>query len=64
MSIYQNGSLMGTTTNLTPQYDSSMPLAPRWIGPAQGPEANPPSADFHSDAQRLTPYAPSAVPLG
>ncbi|MFI6406705.1 LamG-like jellyroll fold domain-containing protein [Streptomyces sp. NPDC050548] len=26
MSIYQNGSLMGTAANLTPQYDSSMPL--------------------------------------
>lgn len=26
MSIYQNGTLMGTATNLTPQYDSSMPL--------------------------------------
>ncbi|WP_256916835.1 LamG-like jellyroll fold domain-containing protein [Streptomyces hilarionis] len=26
MSIYQNGSLMGTATNLTPQYDSSLPL--------------------------------------
>ncbi|WP_344417098.1 LamG-like jellyroll fold domain-containing protein, partial [Streptomyces glomeratus] len=26
MSLYQNGTLMGTATNLTPQYDSSMPL--------------------------------------
>ncbi|MFJ7899251.1 LamG-like jellyroll fold domain-containing protein [Streptomyces sp. NPDC096198] len=26
MSIYQNGTLMGTAANLTPQYDSSMPL--------------------------------------
>ncbi|MFC9932301.1 LamG-like jellyroll fold domain-containing protein [Streptomyces sp. NPDC127190] len=26
MSLYQNGTLMGTDTNLTPQYDSSMPL--------------------------------------
>ncbi|MFF3371685.1 LamG-like jellyroll fold domain-containing protein [Streptomyces sp. NPDC002680] len=26
MSIYQNGTLMGTATNLTPQYDSSLPL--------------------------------------
>ncbi|MEU5310842.1 LamG-like jellyroll fold domain-containing protein [Streptomyces sp. NPDC021562] len=26
MAIYQNGTLMGTATNLTPQYDSSMPL--------------------------------------
>ncbi|MFJ6704944.1 MULTISPECIES: LamG-like jellyroll fold domain-containing protein [unclassified Streptomyces] len=26
MSIYQNGTLMGTATNLTPQYDSAMPL--------------------------------------
>ncbi|MHA6757498.1 LamG-like jellyroll fold domain-containing protein [Streptacidiphilus sp. PAMC 29251] len=26
MSIYQNGTLMGTATNITPQYDSSMPL--------------------------------------
>jgi hypothetical protein len=26
MALYQNGSLMGTDTNATPQYDSSMPL--------------------------------------
>ncbi|MFJ5532663.1 LamG-like jellyroll fold domain-containing protein [Streptomyces sp. NPDC093261] len=26
MALYQNGTLMGTATNLTPQYDSSMPL--------------------------------------
>jgi hypothetical protein len=26
MSIYQNGSLMGTATNTAPQYDSSLPL--------------------------------------
>ena len=26
MSLYQNGTLMGTAANLTPQYDSSMPL--------------------------------------
>ncbi|MFF1722656.1 LamG-like jellyroll fold domain-containing protein [Streptomyces sviceus] len=26
MSVYQNGTLMGTATNLTPQYDTSMPL--------------------------------------
>ncbi|WP_405859194.1 LamG domain-containing protein [Streptomyces sp. NBC_01515] len=25
MSIYQNGTLMGTATNLTPQYDSPCP---------------------------------------
>ncbi|MGW5256489.1 LamG-like jellyroll fold domain-containing protein [Streptomyces sp. NPDC004012] len=26
MTLYQNGTLMGTATNITPQYDSSMPL--------------------------------------
>ncbi|XES01007.1 LamG domain-containing protein [Streptomyces sp. S1D4-11] len=26
MALYQNGTLMGTATNLSPQYDSSMPL--------------------------------------
>ncbi|WP_339131987.1 LamG-like jellyroll fold domain-containing protein [Streptomyces sp. f51] len=26
MALYQNGTLMGTATNISPQYDSSMPL--------------------------------------
>ena len=26
MALYQNGTLVGTATNLSPQYDSSMPL--------------------------------------
>ncbi|CAM5644891.1 hypothetical protein SCANM63S_06759 [Streptomyces canarius] len=26
MALYQNGTLMGTATNLSPQYDSSLPL--------------------------------------
>ncbi|MER6081917.1 LamG domain-containing protein [Streptomyces sp. NPDC001833] len=26
MALYQNGTLIGTATNLSPQYDSSMPL--------------------------------------
>ncbi|MFD8722594.1 LamG-like jellyroll fold domain-containing protein [Streptomyces sp. NPDC059629] len=26
MALYQNGTLIGTATNLSPQYDSSLPL--------------------------------------
>ncbi|MEU9344127.1 LamG-like jellyroll fold domain-containing protein [Streptomyces sp. NPDC048278] len=60
MSIYQNGTLMGTATNLTPQYDSSMPLT---IGGCiNDPTATSPYNAFPgsvSDVQ-VYPYAMTA----
>ncbi|KOV57495.1 hypothetical protein ADK64_38505 [Streptomyces sp. MMG1121] len=60
MSIYQNGTLMGTATNPTPQYDSSMPLA---IGGCiNSPDATTPYNAFPgsvSDVQ-VYPYAMAA----
>ncbi|WP_225830438.1 LamG-like jellyroll fold domain-containing protein [Streptomyces sp. NK08204] len=73
MSIYQNGTLMGTTTNLTPQYDSSLPLTIG--GCVNTPDATTPYNPFPgsvSDVQ-VYPYAMTAseadansviVPLG
>ncbi|MEU6070211.1 LamG-like jellyroll fold domain-containing protein [Streptomyces sp. NPDC047082] len=60
MSIYQNGTLMGTATNLTPQYDSSMPLTVG--GCVNSPDATTPYNAFPgsvSDVQ-VYPYAMSA----
>ncbi|MFD5793100.1 LamG-like jellyroll fold domain-containing protein [Streptomyces diastatochromogenes] len=57
MSIYQNGTLMGTATNLTPQYDSSMPLTVG--GCVNSPDATSPYNAFPgsvSDVQ-VYPYA-------
>ncbi|WP_369226567.1 LamG-like jellyroll fold domain-containing protein [Streptomyces sp. R39] len=60
MSIYQNGTLMGTATNLTPQYDSSMPLTVG--GCVNDPSATSPYNAFPgsvSDVQ-VYPYAMTA----
>ncbi|MFJ6838086.1 LamG-like jellyroll fold domain-containing protein [Streptomyces sp. NPDC091209] len=64
MSIYQNGSLMGTASNLTPQYDSSMPLTIG--GCVNSPDATSPYNAFPgsvSDVQ-VYPYAVSASEAG
>ncbi|MGW7729194.1 LamG-like jellyroll fold domain-containing protein [Streptomyces canus] len=64
MSIYQNGTLMGTATNLTPQYDSSLPLT---IGGCiNSPDATSPYNAFPgsvSDVQ-VYPYAMTASDAG
>ncbi|MEU6509729.1 LamG-like jellyroll fold domain-containing protein [Streptomyces sp. NPDC046942] len=60
MSIYQNGTLMGTATNPTPQYDSSMPLTIG--GCVSTPDATTPYNAFPgsvSDVQ-VYPYAMAA----
>ncbi|MGM9441406.1 LamG-like jellyroll fold domain-containing protein [Streptomyces murinus] len=60
MSIYQNGTLMGTATNPTPQYDSSMPLTIG--GCVNTPDATSPYNAFPgsvSDVQ-VYPYAMAA----
>ncbi|MEU2779865.1 LamG-like jellyroll fold domain-containing protein, partial [Streptomyces sp. NPDC007162] len=60
MAIYQNGTLMGTATNLTPQYDSSMPLTIG--GCVNDPAATSPYNAFPgsvSDVQ-VYPYAMTA----
>ncbi|WP_244317567.1 LamG-like jellyroll fold domain-containing protein [Streptomyces bauhiniae] len=64
MSIYQNGTLMGTATNLTPQYDSSMPLTIG--GCVNSPDTTTPYNAFPgsvSDVQ-VYPYAMSASDAG
>ncbi|MFF7384814.1 LamG-like jellyroll fold domain-containing protein [Streptomyces griseoluteus] len=64
MSIYQNGTLMGTATNLTPQYDSSMPLTIG--GCVNSPDTTTPYNAFPgsvSDVQ-VYPYAMSAGDAG
>ncbi|MFG2882592.1 LamG-like jellyroll fold domain-containing protein [Streptomyces sp. NPDC048297] len=64
MSIYQNGTLMGTATNLTPQYDSSMPLTVG--GCINSPDATTPYNAFPgsiSDVQ-VYPYAMTASQAG
>ncbi|MGW2523858.1 LamG-like jellyroll fold domain-containing protein [Streptomyces sp. NPDC001617] len=64
MSIYQNGTLMGTATNLTPQYDSSMPLTVG--GCINSPDETSPYNAFPgsvSDVQ-VYPYAMPASQAG
>ncbi|MEV7388613.1 LamG-like jellyroll fold domain-containing protein [Streptomyces sp. NPDC091215] len=64
MSIYQNGTLMGTATNLTPQYDSSLPLTVG--GCINDPAATSPYNAFPgsvSDVQ-VYPYAMQANEAG
>ncbi|WP_330291176.1 LamG-like jellyroll fold domain-containing protein [Streptomyces sp. NBC_00576] len=64
MSIYQNGTLMGTATNLTPQYDSSLPLTIG--GCVNDPAATTPYNAFPgsvSDVQ-VYPYAMPASDAG
>ncbi|ANP52025.1 hypothetical protein J2Z21_008897 [Streptomyces griseochromogenes] len=64
MSIYQNGTLMGTATNLTPQYDSSMPLTIG--GCVNSPDSTTPYNAFPgsvSDVQ-VYPYAMSGSEAG
>ncbi|MGW0878334.1 LamG-like jellyroll fold domain-containing protein [Streptomyces sp. NPDC002671] len=64
MSIYQNGTLMGTATNLTPQYDSSLPLTVG--GCVNSPDATTPYGQFPgsvSDVQ-VYPYAMTASQAG
>jgi len=64
MSIYQNGTLMGTATNLTPQYDSSMPLTVG--GCVNSPDETSPYNAFPgsvSDVQ-VYPYAMPASQAG
>ncbi|MFF4965674.1 LamG-like jellyroll fold domain-containing protein [Streptomyces sp. NPDC001037] len=57
MSIYQNGTLMGTATNLTPQYDSSMPLTIG--GCVNSPDATSPYNAFPGSVAdvQVYPYA-------
>ncbi|MGW0769679.1 LamG-like jellyroll fold domain-containing protein [Streptomyces sp. NPDC002676] len=60
MSIYQNGTLMGTASNVTPQYDSSLPLTVG--GCVHTPDATTPYNQFPgsvSDVQ-VFPYAMEA----
>ncbi|MEV6052891.1 LamG-like jellyroll fold domain-containing protein [Streptomyces sp. NPDC052107] len=64
MSIYQNGTLMGTAINPTPQYDSSMPLTIG--GCVNSPDATSPYNAFPgsvSDVQ-VYPYAMTASEAG
>ncbi|MER5528655.1 LamG-like jellyroll fold domain-containing protein [Streptomyces sp. NPDC002677] len=59
MSIYQNGTLMGTATNLTPQYDSSMPLTVG--GCINDPTATSPYNAFPGSVSDVQVY-PYAMP--
>ncbi|MEU2421393.1 LamG-like jellyroll fold domain-containing protein [Streptomyces sp. NPDC007851] len=59
MSIYQNGTLMGTATNLTPQYDSSMPLTIG--GCVNDPAATSPYNAFPGSVSDVQVY-PYAMP--
>ncbi|MEU2776433.1 LamG-like jellyroll fold domain-containing protein [Streptomyces sp. NPDC007162] len=54
MSLYQNGTLMGTATNLTPQYDSSMPLTIG--GCVNSPDATTPYAAFPGSVADVHTY--------
>ncbi|GAA2518618.1 LamG-like jellyroll fold domain-containing protein [Streptomyces longisporus] len=64
MSIYQNGTLMGTATNPTPQYDSSMPLTVG--GCVNSPDATSPYNAFPGSVSdvRVYPYAMTASDAG
>ncbi|WP_233273587.1 LamG-like jellyroll fold domain-containing protein [Streptomyces broussonetiae] len=64
MSLYQNGTLMGTATNLTPQYDSSMPLTIG--GCVNSPDATTPYNAFPGSVSdiRVYPYAMTASQAG
>ncbi|MFF0132355.1 LamG-like jellyroll fold domain-containing protein [Streptomyces mirabilis] len=59
MSLYQNGTLMGTATNLTPQYDSSMPLTIG--GCVNSVDATTPYAAFPGSVADVHTY-PYAMP--
>ncbi|MFE9880712.1 LamG-like jellyroll fold domain-containing protein [Streptomyces sp. NPDC005784] len=54
MSIYQNGTLMGTASNLTPQYDSAMPLTIG--GCVNSPDATTPYAAFPGSVADVHTY--------
>jgi hypothetical protein len=64
MSIYQNGTLMGTATNPTPQYDSSMPLTVG--GCINSPDATSPYNAFPGSISgvQVYPYAMTASEAG
>jgi hypothetical protein len=64
MSIYQNGTLMGTATNLTPQYDSSMPLTVG--GCVNSPDSTDPYNAFPGSVSdvEVYPYAMAASEAG
>ncbi|MFI1002999.1 LamG-like jellyroll fold domain-containing protein [Streptomyces galbus] len=64
MSLYQNGTLMGTAQNLTPQYDSSMPLTVG--GCVNSPDQTAPYNTFPGSVSdvRVYPYAMPASQAG